>query len=155
MAATRTHDIITVIASGCVVGLSAITQDARTLRIGFGVFLGLLFSPDWDWNGWLVEHKDTKRRYVLLERGPREHERRIRRVYSVVIRRWPPPLRWWLYVYALIFKHRGVSHHPLFGTLTRLIWLVFPLFLIIVNRDILGVWIGVWFSDLLHILADR
>jgi uncharacterized metal-binding protein len=26
--------------------------------------------------------------------------------------------------YALFFKHRGLSHHPLFGTLTRILWLV-------------------------------
>lgn len=40
-------------------------------------------------------------------------------------------LRFFLYPYSLIFKHRGLSHHWLWGTLTRLIYgLVVFVFLI-------------------------
>jgi uncharacterized metal-binding protein len=26
-------------------------------------------------------------------------------------------------LYSMIFRHRGISHHPLFGTITRLAWM--------------------------------
>lgn len=85
------------------------------------------------------------------------------------------PLRW--KPYAKLFRHRGVSHWPLIGTLTRLayilsppvtlwvavelaIWwhgivfprLVLPLW---VGQFIVAVFVGLCLSDLLHWVADR
>lgn len=78
--------------------------------------------------------------------------------------------------YARLFKHRGWSHHPLIGTLTRIFYLGlwFTLFLAILHygleyklkflkewwEDLEGVplWAliaGLWLPNLLHIMADR
>jgi len=69
--------------------------------------------------------------------------------------------------YAYRFKHRGISHFPVIGTLTRWIWMFFPFmiywilsgnydgFLILKNKWLIYMFIGNSISDLLHIGADR
>lgn len=56
------------------------------------------------------------------------------------------------YPYSLIFRHRGVSHRPVLGTLTRLLWLT-PLWLMIGVPEPAFV-AGLMLSDLIHWAAD-
>lgn len=69
--------------------------------------------------------------------------------------------------YAYRFKHRGISHFPIIGTLTRWIWMLIPFmiywifsgnydgFLILKSKWLIYMFIGNSISDLLHIGADR
>ncbi|MCS7240430.1 MAG: DUF2227 family putative metal-binding protein [Candidatus Bipolaricaulota bacterium] len=73
---------------------------------------------------------------------------------------------WW--PYALLFRHRGLSHHPLFGPLTRFLYLgawLAGLGVLLVRLGLqfpptLWAWlipalVGLWVPQLLHILLDR
>ncbi len=84
-------------------------------------------------------------------------------------RRWGP-LRWLWAPYAAAFRHRRVSHHPLFGPITRIAYvgilalaglaiyaaarrrpvpqLVFPV------KLVFSVLIGLYLPNLTHIVAD-
>jgi len=84
-------------------------------------------------------------------------------------RRWGP-LRWLWAPYAAAFRHRSVSHHPLFGPITRiayvgLIALVALSIYVLVRRTavpqlrapldlVMAVLIGLYLPNLTHILAD-
>ena len=71
--------------------------------------------------------------------------------------------------YSWIFKHRGISHNILFGTLTRLIYLaivgtivlalaerIFNCSIIIpYSQNFIFALLGLWFSDFLHIFLDK
>lgn len=61
--------------------------------------------------------------------------------------------------YSLLFRHRGISHMPVIGTLTRVLWLWGLLWLFFgwITPD----WVPLWFvlgglatADLCHILLD-
>lgn len=83
---------------------------------------------------------------------------------SRAARRWGI-LRFIWRPYALLFPHRGLSHHPVFGPLSRFLylglvlsplglalgfpWPEFPL------SWLLPLLVGLWLPQLLHILADR
>ncbi len=68
--------------------------------------------------------------------------------------------------YSYLFKHRGISHTPILGTLTRILWLgvLFTLFYLFLDRPIpsfneipylfLGS-IGLMVADLFHITLDQ
>jgi uncharacterized metal-binding protein len=75
-------------------------------------------------------------------------------------------------LYSKIFKHRGLSHSPIFGTMTRLLFL-FILFLILLfllnktisSKDFLSFFLsyktyilfalsGIFLADLCHLLLD-
>ncbi len=72
-------------------------------------------------------------------------------------------------VYSMIFRHRGISHHPLFGTLTRLVWFgglfyaVLALFFSIKNpsfvlldyqQELIFGASAIFCADLCHLLLD-
>lgn len=77
-------------------------------------------------------------------------------------------LVWWMFPYAYIMKyfggHRGLSHVPIIGTISRLIWLFSPLFFAwwwyyypwqsyVVPFGI-GLFCGLSVADVLHIFLD-
>jgi len=80
-------------------------------------------------------------------------------------------LRWLWIPYAVIFRHRQVSHHPIIGPLTRILYLVLVLALVALavwaatgRRVPLGmpqteiaaaVVVGLYVPNLVHIAADR
>ncbi len=84
-------------------------------------------------------------------------------------RRWGP-LRWLWMPYAAAFRHRRISHHPLFGPLTRIayVWILALTALLVyafVSRSatprlvvpidlVLAVLIGLYLPNLTHILVD-
>ncbi len=86
---------------------------------------------------------------------------------SRATRRWGIlRLLWW--PYARLFRHRGISHHPLWGPLTRLLYLGAVLVLFGLGLHFLGLrlpqfpraWVGpallgLWLPQLLHVLLDR
>lgn len=70
--------------------------------------------------------------------------------------------------YSYIFRHRGISHLPLIGTLTRVVWLAgffaILFFLLRINQPDLNQWDEsyTWFglgglavADLCHVLLDK
>lgn len=65
--------------------------------------------------------------------------------------------------YSMFFKHRGVSHSTLFGSLIRVVYLGFILFVILYVIDkqftvpfsICPLFLGIWLSDFFHILLDK
>ncbi len=68
---------------------------------------------------------------------------------------------WWLY--SIIFKHRGISHWFIIGTITRFVYLFFPVYLVfyslgvsvtLFNACLLYLFIGVCISDTAHIIMD-
>jgi uncharacterized metal-binding protein len=70
----------------------------------------------------------------------------------------PRPLKtWWRYLwypYGKLMVHRGLSHWPLVGTLTRLVYF-FPLTVVLLQFD--GWWLfllGLVVSDLIHWCTD-
>lgn len=97
----------------------------------------LLLSPDLDWDQTIKE-----------KWGPDE------RKYSAPCERWPWPFRQWWKIYAQIFKHRGLSHIPIVGTLLRLLWLGWPIFLTILEPKLLWLWGGLLVADIAHIILD-
>ena len=84
-------------------------------------------------------------------------------------RRWGP-LRWVWAPYAAAFRHRRISHHPLFGPITRIAYvsilaLTALLVYTFVSRSatprlgasidlVLAVLIGLYLPNLTHILVD-
>ena len=89
---------------------------------------------------------------------------------SCASKRWGAARVLWM-PYALLFKHRGRSHHPIFGALTRILYLLLvggllwalvvgllgariPLWL--PTGDVLAaIFGGLYMPNLTHILADR
>lgn len=88
-----------------------------------------------------------------------------------------PVTRWRMlsfiwYAYRKIFKHRGVSHKPLLGTITRIIYLfavfspIYIIYLLIPNLPSLGtfvtenwiylvvVYMAIMIADIYHIVLD-
>jgi uncharacterized metal-binding protein len=67
--------------------------------------------------------------------------------------------------YSMIFRHRGISHHPLFGTLSRLAWgggcywaltLLFSIHTptLFSWTELVYVLSGIFAADLCHLLLD-
>ena len=89
---------------------------------------------------------------------------------SRAYRRWGP-LRWLWLPYAALFKHRQLSHHPLFGLLTRIVYLMLWVlgfsfvYMAVTRRAVIlpvlrtsVLWIvllGLYLPNLTHILSDR
>jgi uncharacterized metal-binding protein len=85
-------------------------------------------------------------------------------------RRWRIARILWI-PYALIFRHRGVSHHPLFGPATRITYLGVVLALVVAaivvgigvplrivppsTGPLLGALAGFYAPNLTHVVADR
>lgn len=85
-------------------------------------------------------------------------------------------LRWIWRPYANLFKHRGISHTPILGTLTRVLYLLVVIYMILAIINVCfemdwkmsfrhlnkinwtaAIWAlaGLCLPDLFHILADR
>ncbi len=68
--------------------------------------------------------------------------------------------------YSYLFRHRGISHMPIIGTLTRILWLaaLFCLFYCLINKplprlqetsSLLLAFIGLASADLVHLILDQ
>jgi uncharacterized metal-binding protein len=84
-------------------------------------------------------------------------------------RRWGP-LRWLWMPYAAAFRHRRISHHPLFGPITRIAYVaviasVALLVYVLVSRSaapqlvlpielVFAILLGLYLPNLIHILVD-
>ena len=81
-------------------------------------------------------------------------ERRMIRRLSIVGRIWVA--YWW--PYGRIFRHRGISHAPLVGTLTRMLYLMWWLPLVIAEPPSVGAvlpFAAMWcVQDIIHLAAD-
>jgi len=91
-------------------------------------------------------------------------------VRSRAFRRWGK-MRWIWAPYALLFRHRRLSHHPLLGPATRIAYLaliaavVTSAVVLLVGRPlriaippaeiVLGGVLGLYLPNLTHVLADR
>jgi uncharacterized metal-binding protein len=158
MSDTLTHDLVCAGTGLFLVTGYVVTKQHYLLPASLGAFSGLLMSPDWDWDGWLVNGNDKT--YIVSGRKTSQFEMRKKRVYGKVIRRWPYLIQKWLQVYALVFNHRkgnkhGLSHTFLLGTLIRCIWLIFPLIVAYFFPIIMLSWfVGLLVVDSLHIFMD-
>ena len=152
---TPAHDRATTTLFLATAGVAVVTQSVEIGLIAAGVGLGFLISPDWDWVGYQVFHRGLGKTYMVSLRPPHSDEEVLEVVYGRVLRRWPDVIQWIFYPYARLFKHRGISHHWLWGTLSRLVYLVFPIPLAIYFPVVLWVYLGLWFADLIHLLLDR
>jgi len=89
---------------------------------------------------------------------------------SLAFRRWGS-FRWIWVPYAVLFRHRRLSHHPLLGPATRMIYLgglvavLAASFVVSLGRPwrvsvpsagiVLGAVIGLYAPNMTHIIADR
>lgn len=132
----KAHATATVALAAC--SLPFALMDARALVVGVGVLSGWVLDPDLDVDGWAGG------------------KWRLRKLWK--------PLGWayrtlW-YPYEVFTAHRGISHHTIVGTLTRLLYLS-PLLALWVKFGAvpwaaLGLWaVGLCLNDLLHIMMDR
>ena len=102
--------------------------------------------------------------YALSTFGVNPDKDLVRRTYEERGRLWGNFLFWWGLPYAILFRHRGLSHVHLIGTFTRVVfmglWLV-PLLLIAagVPARFVGPYaslsfLGLVVGDSMHIAAD-
>lgn len=141
MPESGTHNTSTVALALCVgVGVYVMTGSVSASGIvTTGTLAGILFTPDHD----LDAGNNTM---GLVRGGCGKFPATLWRVY------WFP--------YAKLFKHRGVSHLPIIGTLTRLLyfipvnpllwWLLWPKAL----QHYLWVVVGLMLADTLHFSLD-
>lgn len=160
MPKTRVHDATACALSATFTTLAVVTGFTPLIVLGAGSLLGLIYSPDLDWDGYVVEDITTGRRYTITERRPRHYEKKIRFAWSRVARRWPPGLRHLWFLYAKVAGHRGNSH-SWYGTIVRLVFTL-PLVVLvtILLWKLIGpysmlLWVGLWISDISHIALDR
>lgn len=110
--------------------------DSNMLGIGF--ILGTIITPDYDFNKIYVKK--------LIKKIP------------VLGFFWN--LYW--YPYSLLFKHRGISHNLILGTITRVIYLCLPIILLYVLGYIyiqlsfyyIYIIIGWYIQDFIHYILD-
>lgn len=151
---TWVHDLSCV---GLFVGqlvVGAIFEEPLIIYSSLGALSGLLLTPDLDWDGGLVWNHNYESRYVVTRRLAFQ-EKLIRKIYSRASRRWPAPFRQWWEMYARLFDHRKISHTPIIGTFTRLLWIFPILFLFVVVPVQFGLFvIGLIIADIGHWLLD-
>ncbi|MGB2983957.1 MAG: DUF2227 family putative metal-binding protein [Candidatus Bipolaricaulia bacterium] len=79
--------------------------------------------------------------------------------------------RWIWIPYAFVFRHRGLSHHPIFGPMTRIAYLALIVALLATGVAlavrmpfraafpsagiVLGALVGLYVPNLTHVLSDR
>ncbi|MEM6845453.1 MAG: DUF2227 family putative metal-binding protein [Bacteroidota bacterium] len=105
MASGRTHNIGTLVLTPAVAWAAwELSQHDTTTTwlAGLGCFCGIFISPDLDM--------------------------RQRTVSETTLLRWSLGIGYlWIflwYPYAMLFRHRGISHTPLIGTATRMLYLL-------------------------------
>ena len=105
MAAGRTHNVATLVLTPAVAWAAwelSNHNDLTTWLAGVGCFCGIFISPDLDM--------------------------RQRTVSETTLLRWSLGIGYiWIvlwYPYAVLFRHRGISHMPMVGTVTRVLYLL-------------------------------
>ncbi|MEM9673975.1 MAG: DUF2227 family putative metal-binding protein, partial [Bacteroidota bacterium] len=105
MASGRTHNVGTLVLTPVVawVAWELSQHDVLTTWLaGIGCFCGIFISPDLDM--------------------------RQRTVSETTLLRWSSGIGYiWIflwYPYAMLFRHRGISHTPIIGTITRVLYLL-------------------------------
>lgn len=158
----KAHGIATKIATpavGLAVGYA--TGDVGlAIAAALGTALGLIIDPDMDCNSTLAQMNASRWRMMQL---------------------WRPVGYLWFalwYPYGVSFSHRGVSHTPIIGTATRLLYLaIFPSMLAVIlaaagvdvasplaaaadwvarhNNYFIVAIIGLSLSDIIHWVMDK
>lgn len=137
--------VVTALASGG----SAYYSGIATLPVAFdvvvGALLGIMLSPDLD-----VDRGNISNYYI--------------RKFSPVAA-WIWRAFWW--PYAKAFRHRGISHWPVIGTCSRILYIsvyvaLFTIVLALFNKSVrllysweLPVLVGLMLSDSVHALLDK
>ena len=115
--------VASVVYAGAVAGawfLYSTGQEELAVGVALGGFTGWLLTPDIDVNGTTYEEY---------------------RLYKLF---WPLGLLWQNFwsPYGLIFAHRGWSHTPFIGTLTRIVYIVIAVTLAILTFNEYIFWMG-------------
>lgn len=134
----RTHDRANIFITHLLAIPIAIYDPLAGILFLSGGIWSLILSPDMDWD------QKVKDRW-----GPDDRQ------YSAPCERWPWPFRQWWGVYARLFKHRGISHEVLLGTLIRFLWLGYPILFMILEPKTLWLWVGILFADITHLILDK
>lgn len=115
-------------------GIALYTGPVVALGICLGTLVGWLITPDID------HHAIT------------EEERRLIKHFGIFEHAW----RLYWMPYEKLFKHRGMSHTPVIGTLTRAIYFPTPAMLAgYLDWNLLVGLLAGWVAqDLIHILGD-
>jgi uncharacterized metal-binding protein len=150
-----THLIANLVMGGAIVGTVVIVAPEYLVPAFVGSVAGLIITPDMD-----VDHKTETEHIMWLI----------------------PPIGWLFesafHSYALLFKHRGLSHNLFLGTLGRILWslldisiaaiLLFGIceligwhydptvgikgaFMILSNPILVAAW---WLQDIMHYILD-
>ena len=158
MPSGKTHErigLITLAGAGAFTLLSPLVPTESKIPIVLGLVFGIILTPDVDL-GQVHTHEEHRALKV-----------------PVFGKMW---VMFWA-SYGELFNHRGISHAPIIGTLTRLFWLIKPflrqailLAFLVVSDIIVVVWVyepgqfglgwfpwfflGWTFQDLIHEFAD-
>jgi uncharacterized metal-binding protein len=147
MADGQTHSRINLVNGIVLTGATAFWWHPdwqTTVAVGVGCLIGWLITPDLDLVGVTYEEK---------------------RVYRF---NWLVGFLWQLYwlAYSRMMPHRGLSHVPIFGTLTRVVYLLAPWLLLAYGYNWLPPfrpewwwWLGAGFAawalqDIVHLILD-
>lgn len=105
----RAHGMATKIGSPIVgVAIAFVTKDIGLgIAAATGCLLGLIIDPDLDCNSTIDRMNASRWRMMQLWKP-------LGYIWFVI---------WW--PYGRLFYHRGISHTPLIGTLTRILYLLF------------------------------
>lgn len=124
MPSGKSHTIATTTLSLSLTLVSLCYGTIETAIMGAGALTGLIIDPDLDQDGWTISEARVGKIWFLL---------------------WYP--------YGKLFKHRGISHWPIIGTLTRA-WFILPLAFWIDLQIVLLFFGGLCLADILHIIMD-
>ena len=158
MANTREHDMACVALFLGQGAAAVLLRQPYLVITAAGSLLGLILSPDLDWDGIVVRNRHTGRKYLKTEGHVNEHEEKVRNVWGAIAKRWPPGLRHWWMLYARLFRHRHTSH-ALWGTLIRLLWIGAPVLSFVAwwytgRWETVLLWWGLFMADLTHLVLD-
>jgi uncharacterized metal-binding protein len=139
MPAGNTHNFFVGVAGvGMGIGCVYLEQDITyTLSLVSGSLAGLILTPDLD--------VDTGCTSMRLVRGG------CGRLVSTL---W----QWYWLPYSKVMPHRGISHTPILGTLTRLVYFIPFLFVFVLwyTHTELWLWVvGLMVSDTIHWGLDK
>ena len=108
-----------------------------TIQVSIGLILGTIITPDYDFD----------KTYI----------KKIIKKIPVIGFLWN--LYW--YPYSKLFKHRGLSHNLLLGTITRVLYLSLPILLFclftntyIYNNTYMYILLGWYIQDFVHYILD-
>lgn len=135
MSSGRVHFVANVSVGLAFWGFMSITENPNTIPLSLGLALGTIITPDYDYKNIRIKNKI---------------EKNVPIIGSLWTTFWLP--------YALIFKHRGLSHNIIIGTPSRFLYLlIIPLFIFRNYIDIQFLFIlflGWYLQDLVHYFFD-